>query len=109
MVVGAVVVVGVVVVVFVVVVVGVVVVVVVVVFGVVVVDVVVDGAGAGGGATSPVAPELAVVDPLWFVAVTAMRSTWPMSPVATVYVEPAAPAIGPQPVPSVAHRCHWSV
>jgi hypothetical protein len=55
------------------VVVGVVVVVLVVVAAVVVV--VVDGAGAGGGATTPVAAELDVVDPLWFAAVTAMRST----------------------------------
>jgi hypothetical protein len=42
---------------------------------VVVLGVVVDGAGAGGGAMTPVAPEVAVVEPLWFVAVTAMRST----------------------------------
>lgn len=107
-VVGADVVVGVVVVVLAVVVVGVVVVVLVVVVAAVVV-VVVDGAGAGGGATTPVADEVDVVEPLWFVAVTAIRSTWPTSAVATVYVDPPAPAIGPQPVPSVEHRSHWSV
>ncbi len=101
-----VVVVGVVVVVFVVVVVGVVVVVLAVV--VVLVVVVVDGAGAGGGATTPVAPEDVVVDPLWFVAVTASRSTCPTSADETVYVELADPAIGPQPEPSDEHRCHWS-
>jgi hypothetical protein len=101
-----VVVVGVVVVVFEVVVVGVVVVVVAV---VVVVGVVVDGAGAGGGATTPVASDVAVVEPLWFVAVTEMRSTKPTSADPTVYVEPPAPAIGPQALPSVEHRCHWSV
>jgi hypothetical protein len=106
------VVVGVVVVVFVVVVVGVdVVVFVVVVAGVVVVvvAVVVDGAGAGGGATTPVAAEDADVDPLWFVAVTAIRNTCPTSADVTVYVELTAPAIGPQPEPSVEHRCHRSV
>jgi len=74
-----------------------------------VVVVVVDGAGAGGGATTPVAAEVAVTDPLWFTAVTAMRSTCATSAVATVYVEPAAPEIGPQLLPSVEHRCHWSV
>jgi hypothetical protein len=71
--------------------------------------VVVDGAGAGGGATTPVAAEDAVVDPLWFVAVTAIRSTCPTSAERTVYVELTDPAIGPQPEPSVEHRCHWSV
>jgi hypothetical protein len=96
------------VVVLVVVVVGVVVVVLLVVV-VVVVVVVVDGAGAGGGATTPVAAEDAVVDPLWFVAVTAIRSTCPTSAERTVYVELTDPAIGPQPEPSVEHRCHWSV
>src|SRR5207248_10107069 len=82
---------------------------VVVVLVVVVVIVVVDGAGAGGGATIPVTDEDAVVDPLWFVAVTAMRSTCPTSAEVTVYVAPPAPAIGTQAEPSVAHRCHSSV
>lgn len=70
---------------------------------------VVDGAGAGGGATTPVAPELAVAEPLWFVAVTATSSVCPTSADDTVYVELEAPAIGLQPVPVLEHRCHWSV
>jgi hypothetical protein len=106
-VVGAVVVVavGVVVVVLAVVVVGVVVVVLTVVVAFVVV---VDGAGAGGGATTSVSDEDADVEPLWFVAVTAMRSTWPTSAEVTVYVELAAPSMEPQSVPLLEHRCHWS-
>jgi predicted NBD/HSP70 family sugar kinase len=103
-----VVVVGMVVVVCVVVVVGAVVVVaaVVVVVAAVVV-VVVTGGGAAGAATTPVAAEVATVEPFLFEATTVTRLVAPTSGEASVSVCAVAPATAWQPPPRESQRSHW--
>ena len=54
--------------------------------------------------TTAVAADVAVPEPLLFVAVTTTRIVWPTSPVTSTYVEPVATATHAAPV--VSHRRH---
>ena len=83
--------------------------VVVVVVGVVVVVVVVPDGGGGGdeAATTVVGSEVAVAEPLWFVATTTMRSVFPTSLAVTACVDPASPEIALQAAPVVSQPSHW--
>src|SRR5581483_3949960 len=54
-------------------------------------------------------PEAAVVWPFDVCAVTSARMRLPVSAERTPYDLPVAPATFRQPVPSLAHRCHWYV
>src|SRR3954454_14365453 len=67
-------------------------------------------APAGPGCeTMPVCADVADVEPLEFVAVTATRSVLSTSAAWTVYVWAFVSAIGGQLLPAVSQRCHWYV
>jgi hypothetical protein len=59
--------------------------------------------------TTAVAAELAVAVPDWLPALTAATIVEPTSAVPSVYVDPAAPAIGAQLAPVESQRLHWYV
>src|SRR3954465_11283050 len=63
-------------------------------------------AGGVGGATVAVGGESTVTDPAALVAVTRTSSALPTSPVASVYVDEAAPVMSAH-VPDGSHDCHW--
>jgi hypothetical protein len=54
-----------------------------------------------------VAAEVAVVEPVLFVAVTLKRIVWPTSALVRTYEVDVAPLIDPQPLPLVSQRPHW--
>ena len=63
--------------------------------------------GAVNACTTAVAAELTgPTDPALFVAVTATTIVEPTSAVTSMYVEPDAPAIGPQELPELSQRNH---
>src|SRR5262249_61598079 len=64
------------------------------------------GAVAGAG-TTPVAADVAVVEPPEFVAVTATRRVDPWSAATTLYDAAVAPAMSAQPAPPESQRRHW--
>ena len=53
------------------------------------------------------AADVADALPSELTAVTTTRTVWPTSPATSVYVLLVAAVMSPQPVPSLAHRCHW--
>src|SRR5687767_10289821 len=64
--------------------------------------------GAGAFVTTAVCAEVAVAEPLAFVAVTRSRSVRPRSAATTVYLSAVAPLIVTHSAPAELHRSHWS-
>ena len=63
----------------------------------------------GAGRIASVRADVTFALPAEFVAVTTTRSVASTSPARATYVEPVAPAISVQVVPSAAQRRHWYV
>src|SRR5579862_8831835 len=57
-------------------------------------------------ATTSLAAELADALPSALIAATTTRTVWPTSPLTSMYVLLVALVMSPQPLPSLAHRCH---
>jgi hypothetical protein len=57
-------------------------------------------------ATTSLGAEVAYALPSALTAVTTTRTVRPTSPVTSVYVLLVALVMSPQPLPSLAHRCH---
>src|SRR5215471_7600916 len=62
----------------------------------------------GEATTSLLRLESAAVVPAAFVAETRASSVWPLSAAVKAYVDAVAPGMAAQPLPSAAHRSHWS-
>ncbi len=58
-------------------------------------------------ATTPVAPDVAVLEPNALLPVTATRRRCPTSPDVALYVAPVAPGMLWQLLPLASHLCHW--
>src|SRR5581483_8175093 len=59
-------------------------------------------------ATTAVGADVAVVDPLAFVAVTRTRRVWPTSALTTTYVPADAPGMSVHAPPNRSQRRHWN-
>jgi hypothetical protein len=57
--------------------------------------------------TTAVGPDVAVVEPSAFVAITRTRIVLPTSTPRSVYVRSVAPEISVQPLPFWLQRSHW--
>ena len=66
-----------------------------------------EGGGAGFGATTAVAADVAHADPYLFVALTATLTVLPTSAVASVYVGSPLPDEKGEHEPSVEQKLHW--